>query len=128
MLLLDDARVIHETTPIQPDGEPGVRDTLVIVLIGAAAFRIRVVRFAWRQSRASKPQQRRIRNPSPTIQRSRNKPSRMKPELSPGWAERRCADQYPLPPVQNQFAKSKANQRADCQTCSPLRQCGRAMP
>ena len=29
-LLLDDARVIHETTPIQPDGEPGVRDTLVI--------------------------------------------------------------------------------------------------
>ena len=30
VLLLDDARVIHETTPIQPDGEPGVRDTLVI--------------------------------------------------------------------------------------------------
>jgi hypothetical protein len=29
MLLMDDARVIHETTPIQPDG-PGVRDTLVL--------------------------------------------------------------------------------------------------
>lgn len=30
LLLLDDARVIHETTPIQPDGEAGVRDTLVL--------------------------------------------------------------------------------------------------
>ena len=32
MLLLDDARVIHETTPIQPEGEGlgGVRDTLVL--------------------------------------------------------------------------------------------------
>ena len=30
LLLLDDARVIHETTPIQPDGEGGVRDTLVL--------------------------------------------------------------------------------------------------
>jgi hypothetical protein len=29
-LLLDDARVIHETTPIQNDGEGGVRDTLVL--------------------------------------------------------------------------------------------------
>jgi hypothetical protein len=29
-LLLDDARVIHETTPIQPDGGDGVRDTLVL--------------------------------------------------------------------------------------------------
>ena len=29
-LLLDDARVIHETTPLQPDGEPGYRDTLVL--------------------------------------------------------------------------------------------------
>jgi hypothetical protein len=29
-LLLDDARVIHETTPIQPDGVDGVRDTLVL--------------------------------------------------------------------------------------------------
>jgi hypothetical protein len=29
-LLLDDARVIHETTPIQPDGAQGVRDTLVL--------------------------------------------------------------------------------------------------
>jgi hypothetical protein len=29
-LLLDDARVIHETTPIQPDGNDGVRDTLVL--------------------------------------------------------------------------------------------------
>ncbi len=27
MLLMDDARVIHETTPIQPDTEQGVRDT-----------------------------------------------------------------------------------------------------
>ena len=31
-LLLDDARVIHETTPIQPDGGPGHRDTLVVTL------------------------------------------------------------------------------------------------
>ena len=30
LLLLDDARVIHETTPIQPAGEGGVRDTLVV--------------------------------------------------------------------------------------------------
>jgi hypothetical protein len=30
LLLLDDARVIHETTPIQPDGDAGVRDTLVL--------------------------------------------------------------------------------------------------
>jgi hypothetical protein len=30
MLLMDDARVIHETTPIQPHGSAGVRDTLVI--------------------------------------------------------------------------------------------------
>lgn len=30
MLLMDDARVIHETTPIQPQGKQGVRDTLVI--------------------------------------------------------------------------------------------------
>jgi hypothetical protein len=29
-LLLDDAAVIHETTPIQPDASGGVRDTLVI--------------------------------------------------------------------------------------------------
>ncbi|MET0661146.1 MAG: 2OG-Fe dioxygenase family protein [Steroidobacteraceae bacterium] len=29
-LLLDDARVIHETTPIQPAEAPGVRDTLVL--------------------------------------------------------------------------------------------------
>jgi hypothetical protein len=29
-LLLDDARVIHETTPIQPDSTAGVRDTLVL--------------------------------------------------------------------------------------------------
>jgi hypothetical protein len=32
LLLLDDARVIHETTPIQPDGGPGQRDTLVVTL------------------------------------------------------------------------------------------------
>jgi hypothetical protein len=30
MLLLDDATVIHESTPIQPWGEHGHRDTLVI--------------------------------------------------------------------------------------------------
>ena len=30
MLLLDDARVIHESTPIQPDGANGHRDTLVL--------------------------------------------------------------------------------------------------
>ncbi len=30
MLLMDDARVIHETTPLQPQGEGGVRDTLVL--------------------------------------------------------------------------------------------------
>ena len=29
-LLLDDTRVIHETTPLQPDGEAGWRDTLVL--------------------------------------------------------------------------------------------------
>jgi hypothetical protein len=29
-LLLDDHRVVHETTPIQPDEEAGVRDTLVL--------------------------------------------------------------------------------------------------
>lgn len=29
-LLLDDARVIHETTPLQPDGAAGHRDTLVL--------------------------------------------------------------------------------------------------
>jgi hypothetical protein len=29
-LLLDDARVIHESTPIQPDGDDGYRDTLVL--------------------------------------------------------------------------------------------------
>jgi hypothetical protein len=32
LLLIDDARVIHETTPIQPDGPAGHRDTLVITL------------------------------------------------------------------------------------------------
>jgi hypothetical protein len=30
MLLMDDARVVHETTPIQPHGEAGSRDTLVV--------------------------------------------------------------------------------------------------
>jgi hypothetical protein len=30
MLLMDDARVVHETTPIQPHGKEGTRDTLVI--------------------------------------------------------------------------------------------------
>ncbi len=30
VLLMDDARVIHESTPIQPDGEQGIRDTLVL--------------------------------------------------------------------------------------------------
>ncbi|MDB6001568.1 MAG: hypothetical protein JWP52_3267 [Rhizobacter sp.] len=30
VLLLDDNRVIHESTPVQPDGVPGHRDTLVI--------------------------------------------------------------------------------------------------
>ncbi len=30
LLLLDDARVIHESTPIQPEGEHGYRDTLVL--------------------------------------------------------------------------------------------------
>ena len=30
VLLLDDARVIHESTPIQPDGDDGSRDTLVL--------------------------------------------------------------------------------------------------
>jgi hypothetical protein len=37
LLLLDDARVIHESTPIQPTGqlgEPGHRDTLVVTLRG----------------------------------------------------------------------------------------------
>lgn len=30
VLLLDDAKMIHETTPIQPEGEHGWRDTLVL--------------------------------------------------------------------------------------------------
>jgi hypothetical protein len=30
MLLMNDARVIHETTPIQPSAAPGFRDTLVL--------------------------------------------------------------------------------------------------
>jgi hypothetical protein len=30
LLLMDDARVIHETTPIQPEGNGGLRDTLVL--------------------------------------------------------------------------------------------------
>jgi len=30
LLLLDDQRVIHESTPIQPTGEGGHRDTLVL--------------------------------------------------------------------------------------------------
>ena len=30
LLLLDDARVIHESTPIQPEGDNGHRDTLVL--------------------------------------------------------------------------------------------------
>jgi len=30
MLLIDDRRIIHETTPIQDDGGPGYRDTLVL--------------------------------------------------------------------------------------------------
>ena len=30
VMLLDDARMIHETTPIQPEGEGGWRDTLVL--------------------------------------------------------------------------------------------------
>jgi len=30
LLLLDDARVIHESTPIQPVGDNGHRDTLVL--------------------------------------------------------------------------------------------------
>jgi hypothetical protein len=33
-LLLDDARVIHETTPLQPDTEAGWRDTLVLTFRG----------------------------------------------------------------------------------------------
>ena len=32
VLLLDDPRMIHETTPIQPDGAAGHRDTLVVTL------------------------------------------------------------------------------------------------
>jgi hypothetical protein len=32
LLLLDDARVIHETTPIQPSQAGGYRDTLVVTL------------------------------------------------------------------------------------------------
>jgi len=30
MLLMDDARVVHETTPILPGGVAGFRDTLVL--------------------------------------------------------------------------------------------------
>ncbi len=32
LLLLDDARVVHESTPIQPLGDAGHRDTLVLTL------------------------------------------------------------------------------------------------
>jgi hypothetical protein len=32
VLLLDDTRVIHETTPIQPEQPGGWRDTLVVTL------------------------------------------------------------------------------------------------
>jgi hypothetical protein len=32
LLLLDDARVIHESTPVQPLGAQGHRDTLVVTL------------------------------------------------------------------------------------------------
>jgi hypothetical protein len=32
VLLLDDARMVHETTPIQPLEKEGYRDTLVITL------------------------------------------------------------------------------------------------
>ena len=32
LLLLDDARVVHESTPIQPLGAAGHRDTLVLTL------------------------------------------------------------------------------------------------
>ncbi|MDB4985777.1 MAG: hypothetical protein JWN04_955 [Myxococcaceae bacterium] len=35
-LLLDDERVIHETTPIQPDGDYGARDTLVLTYCSRA--------------------------------------------------------------------------------------------
>ena len=35
MLLLDDARVIHESTPIQPVGDYGYRDTLVLTFRAA---------------------------------------------------------------------------------------------
>ncbi len=36
LLLLDDARVIHETTPIQPVAQPAYRDTLVVTLRAGA--------------------------------------------------------------------------------------------
>ena len=36
VLLLDDARMIHETTPIQPVGTPAYRDTLVVTLRSGA--------------------------------------------------------------------------------------------
>ena len=36
VLLLDDARVIHESTPIQPVGQPAYRDTLVVTLRAGA--------------------------------------------------------------------------------------------
>jgi hypothetical protein len=36
LLLLDDVRVIHETTPIQPVAQPAYRDTLVITLRAGA--------------------------------------------------------------------------------------------
>jgi hypothetical protein len=39
MLLMDDARVIHETTPLQPAGEGGARDTLVLTY-RAAGFQV----------------------------------------------------------------------------------------
>lgn len=35
-MVLDDSRVIHETTPIQPGPDGGVRDTLIVTYRGAA--------------------------------------------------------------------------------------------
>ena len=46
-LLLDDARVIHESTPIQPLEAHGYRDTLVLTY-RAGGFQQRVVRRSWR--------------------------------------------------------------------------------
>ncbi|MFN4118867.1 2OG-Fe dioxygenase family protein [Acidovorax sp.] len=56
LLLLDDARMIHESTPIQPLGEGGHRDTLVVTCRRGNFQGADVVRQAQTQAPAAAPQ------------------------------------------------------------------------